>query len=179
MRGTAPIAKISFPPLVKPAGWPPWEISYRPTTIERHLWWIPVVGWVAAWGISIVRYNLYERDVVSPIAKSIIDQLESRRGHQSWPETPRQRKIVEIIAEAVSLEKGIARPLLHPGDFYNLLCWGPVDDLTPALIFFELKTTFGLNLAKEEKLRFWKDDWTLQQFVDYCDWKISKTLSAA
>ena len=154
-------------PLQYPDVWPPPDLAPCPPHRFQR---VPIVRWVVGCFIRLRRWSQHLEMVLEPIADQIKEQLEARPVVGFWPESTSQQQIAEIISEAVCLEKGLKKPpVRHPKDPFPLLFWGPYDDLTPLIVNMELNDKLGLKIPMDFFLVAWKEEWTVQQFVQECD----------
>lgn len=173
---------VEYGPLVYPSVWPPPALPPPvPGSWEARLKRIPILGWFPVFLIRYLRWRKHYSEVLEPIAFEITEQLEARpmvagwssRSH--WFSTARHQKIAEIISDAVALEKFLVdSPPLHPEDPFPLLFWGPFDDLTPLTVGLEIQKEFEASLTSEGIRQAWEENWTLREFIDYCDQCISQ-----
>ena len=170
-----------FAPLRNPPGWPPPDAP-PPGEREVRLRTVPVIGGVLAWPLTCLRWKRHERTALVPLGNAICDRLESRPVVGRWPTDPLEVRVARVVSEAVGLEKGVGGvphgepvagrrgPALHPEDPMPLLLWGPVDDLTPAILFLEFeKPRFGVPRDRTQAAvkRAWFEGWTCRRFVEH------------
>jgi len=166
-----------YPPLNYPQNWPP-VVSPPPppggweTSLKR----IPVAGWITASLISRFRKGQHEQEVLSFIEKEIVDQLEARGKVNNWFlkydwfDSPVKQQIAVIVSEAIGLEKPVEfPPPLHPEDPFGLLFWGPFDDLTPLIVGLDIQKKWKCYIPRETISLAFDDNWTLIQFIEYCE----------
>jgi hypothetical protein len=164
---------MSFIPLSFPTPWPP-------PPCERHfLRRIPILGWLIGglWeGLTGYRDPCHRA-----IELHITEQLEARpEQNVNWPTDSNQRRVVEILANIVCIEKCLSANCvaLHPDDPVVLLMWGPFDDLTPIEFRFRLGDAFGRKFADDvfaflfpetaDRSRLLDNGRTVGQLVEYC-----------
>ncbi len=160
--------EIDFLPLQYPDPWPPPGI--HPTDEPKQtLNQIPIVGRLIRYIRWLNQSRTYLRDVGYPIEEQIVEQLNARPNHGVWPSSADKCEIACIISRAVRNEKGLdVVPALHPEDPFSLLFWGPFDDITPLIVRTELQKQHQIRLPSDTFLLAWKEDWTIEKFVDFC-----------
>jgi hypothetical protein len=104
------------------------------------------------------------QECLFPFEEDIVRQLSSRPSFQWYPPGSDDAEIVSALAEAISDEKGIELPSIHPDDPTELLFWGAYDDLTP--LFFRMK------ISKRFTVEYPNDDWLSQSWNEH--WSVSK-----
>jgi hypothetical protein len=157
------MAELSFPALQYPAIWPPPELPpYKPNGWSRF----QVLGLPFRYLTWLRHVRQHERDVLDPIADEIVSQLERRPVQGPWPRHEEERKIAQIISDAVGLEKGLPHsPALHPDDPFPLLFWGPFDDVTPLIVRMDSRDKLKREIPGHLIIDAWNDRWTIQRFI--------------
>lgn len=158
------MSDVGFPPLQYPSPWPPPELPPYP----RHpLEWVPVLGWLIRYFRWLHFNSIHDRQDLDPLAKAIITQLESRPTHGPWPTNAEEKCLVEIISDAVKIEKGLRHaPAIHPDDPFPLLFWGPFDDLTPLLVRIECRDKLHREIPGDMLGEAWNGRWTIHRFIE-------------
>tara|TARA_R110002049_G_scaffold1232_1_gene9211 strand:- start:521 stop:1105 length:585 start_codon:yes stop_codon:yes gene_type:complete len=171
------LIETDYPPVRLSQAWPP-VISPPPPPAQREHRFkrIPLVGWVLAGILASSRRRSHAWQELAIVEKEIVDQLEARGQIDNWVKknnwfnTPEKQQIALIISEAIGLEKPLeSPPPLHPEDPFGPLFWGPFDDLTPLTVRLEIQKKWNLHIPGDSISLAWEGDWTILQFIEYCE----------
>ena len=128
---------------------------------------IPLIGYVSRYVKWRQQWRFHHANVLEPIADRIIDQLIDRPSDLIWPNNETHRRIAQVISNAIGIEKELPQsPALHPDDPFQLLFWGPFDDLTPLFVRTECRDKLDLPLSESIFIDAWNQRWTIQQFIE-------------
>lgn len=138
--------------LVPPSLWPPpdyetWVTEYQARfSLSRFT----IVRWFQQW----CRTNEFRYGCLTSIENELIVQIVNRPPPDMAHLTSVQRKILQILANAVKDEKGIPTvPPIYLDDPLGLLMWG-VDDLTPLIFKLEFQRRFRVRVDSD---RMWEE----------------------
>ena len=145
------MANPIYKPLNYPKVWPPPDLPpASPESFEYKMKHIPILGWVVAYIIWLFRWRRFKQEVLNPIEDEIVVQLDARGTIESPPP-------------------------LYPEDPFGPLFWGPFDDLTPLIVDLEIQKEFGFRIPNDGLIaQAWKEQWTIEKFIEYYDQQISQ-----
>ena len=147
-------------PDVTPLSWPN---GRRPVTplVERVLWFVPILGWVAA----AVWYRLRMRPVVADVCRQLLARPPAA---EAWGTDPRRTELGLLVSERIADEFGWPDVLFFPDDPLDVLSCPPGDGLEWVVIMHAVERRLGRKVRGVFVERTDLSTWTLGRLVDYC-----------
>lgn len=174
--------ELLYEPLKYPQVWPPPdEPPPSPESREARFRRVPLFGRFLSGLLAHFRRLEHLNETLYPIETEILDQLEGRPRtsdwfrNENWFESSRKQQLVQAFSRAMASEKGLDEPPpLHPDDPFELLLWGAFDDMTWLTAALEIRQELHCLIPREG---FWlsqEQNWTLKDYLDYCDQYITQ-----
>ena len=154
-------------PLEFPCPWPPPDCPSG-ANLRSMCMRVPFLGWLLDFWWQRHRHRLHISQVLMPIERQIVCQLIARSPTRFWINSPSQKRIVELIADAVAKEKGLQSIVLHPDDPIELLFWGAYDDMSPLRFVLELRKKYRITLSAEDVDSFFIKHMTVSDVISFC-----------
>ena len=130
----------------------------RPSTAERVLMWIPIVGWTISHAMENARFK--------PIIREIEDQLLARPDTSDfWTSRNGSSEFTRLIRAILAKELDWPNDHFLPEDPMKILLWAHRDGLDGVFAIQAIEKEIGIRIPVE-KFESFSSGGTLGEFVD-------------